>query len=358
MRILHIITSLQLGGAETLVTNLLPRIKDNGCEVGLVVFNGEKTELMDYLEQVTPTCKIHRFGNSYYNPWYIIKLIGVMRKYDIIHTHNSSPQLFAAIANIICRKKLVTTEHSTNNRKREQGVLLRMIDKWMYRQYDQVICISKIAEDKLRTYLGVNNKCNICTINNGVDIESFNQAKPLEGLKTSKFTIVMVAGFREAKDQDTLICAISLLPKGQYELLLVGDGVRRAELEQLTDSLNIREFVKFLGFRSDVPRILKTADVIVMSSHWEGLSLSSIEGMAAEKPFVASNVIGLREVTRDAGILFPEGDARALAHIIEQLSNNQAFYQQVAYQCNERAKQYDIRKTVEGYLHVYKSLTS
>jgi len=338
MKILHVITSLQLGGAETLVVNLLKRFHDEGHEVGVVVFNGKQTELMERLERECPSCKIYRLGNSYYNPWYIFKLLRIIKNYDIVHTHNSSPQLYAAIANIICRKKLVTTEHSTNNRKREQGGILRLIDKWMYRRYDKIICISKIAEEKLSSYLGNNTYNNICTINNGVDVEAFQQAKPIEGLKSGKFTIIMVAGFREAKDQDTVICAMSLLPKNEYELWLVGDGVRRDILEKLVNDLHIENSVKFFGFRPDVPNILKSADAVVMSSHWEGLSLSNIEGMAVGNPFIASDVTGLREVTKDAGLLFPKGDAKALANIIQQLSNDPAFYQQIADQCYARAQ--------------------
>lgn len=352
MKILHVITSLQLGGAETLVVNLITRFHDKGHEVGVVVFNSKQTELMKRLEREYPSCKIYRLGNSYYNPWYIFKLVRIMKNYDIVHTHNSSPQLYAAIANIFCKKKLVTTEHSTNNRKREQGGILRLIDKWMYRQYDKIICISKIAEDKLKDYLN-NNTNNICTINNGVDVEAFHQAKPIEELRSDKFIIIMVAGFREAKDQDTILCALSLLPKDRFELWLVGDGVRRETLEELVNDLHIKDSVKFLGFRSDVPNLLKTADVVVMSSHWEGLSLSNIEGMAVGKPFIASDVAGLREVTKDAGILFPERDAKALAHIIKQLSNDPVYYQQIADQCYARAQQYDIKKTVTEYLQVY-----
>lgn len=356
MKILHVITSLQTGGAETLIVNLLPRFLALGHEVGLVVFNGERTALTERLERECPECKIYKLGTSYYNPWYVIKLIRIMRKYDIVHTHNSSPQLYAAIANMFCHKKLVTTEHSTNNRKREQGGLLRILDKWMYRRYHKVICISEVAEKMLRGYLDVNGNDNgnhICTINNGVDVELFHNAEPLKELQTERFVAVMVAGFREAKDQDTLIKAMTLLPKDQYELWLVGDGERRAILQSMVENLQLQERVKFLGLRTDVPNILKTADVVVMSSHWEGLSLSNIEGMSVGKPFVASDVNGLREVTQGYGILFPHGDAKALAEIIEKLHNDTTYYQEVADRCYSRARQFDICKTVEDYNEVY-----
>ena len=93
-----------------------------------------------------------------------------------------------------------------------------------------------------------------------------------------------------------------------------------------------------------------------MSSHWEGLSLSNIEGMASGKPFVASDVNGLHEVTEGYGILFPHEDAKALSVILQRLHDNETYYQQVAESCYRRAQMFDINKMVDEYVGVYKSL--
>lgn len=351
MKILHIITSLQTGGAETLVVNLMPRFRDLGHEVGLVVFNNEKTKLMERLKHECPECKIYELGTSCYNPLYIIKLIGIMKKYDIVHTHNSSPQLFAAIANLFTRKKLITTEHNTSNRRRYWKWYVN-IDRWMYNRYNCIICISNQAEENLRNYLK-RDKLPIVTIFNGVDVASFHNAKPIEELKTDKFVAIMVAGFRKQKDQDTLVKAIAKLPKEKFELWLVGTGERLNDVKNLAKNLNIEDNVKFLGLRTDVARLLHTANVVVMSSHYEGLSLSNIEGMSVDKPFIASDVDGLHEITEGYGILFPHEDSDSLAKIIERLSTDQDYYNQVASSCYARAQQFDITKMVEGYEGVY-----
>ena len=94
-----------------------------------------------------------------------------------------------------------------------------------------------------------------------------------------------------------------------------------------------------------------------MSSHWEGLSLSNIEGMSAGKPFVASDVNGLREVTQGYGILFPHEDAEALARIIRQLHDDRQYYQEVADRCYERAKEFDISVMTKAYADVYDNVT-
>lgn len=201
---------------------------------------------------------------------------------------------------------------------------------------------------------------NICTINNGVDVTALHQATPIDrksiGSDKEKFVTVMVAGFREAKDQDTLIRAVSKLPKERFELWLVGDGARRHHLEALVDSLLLKNRVRFLGIRMDVPNILKAADVVVMSSHWEGFGLAIVEGMATLKPVVASRVDGLTQIVEGYGLLFPHEDAEALAAIILQLHDNKEYYQSVAGRCYERAKQFDISKMVEAYNEIYRKL--
>ena len=361
MKILQVITSLQTGGAERLIVDIVPRLRQKGLEVDVCLFNGKDTPFKQQLQSCG--CNIYDLSNNehYYSPIKIFKLWRIMRQYDIVHTHNTAPQLFAAIADIICKKKLVTTEHSTNSRRRDYPVL-RYGDKWMYGRYDSVICISEIAEMLLKEYLGVtpHTQCNICTINNGIDVARFYYAQPLDrksvGSDEKQFVIVMVAGFRDAKDQETVIRAIAKLKDSKYELWLVGDGERRQAIEQCIKDEHVENQIKLLGVRMDVPSILKAVDVVVMSSHWEGLSLSNIEGMAVGKPFIASDVNGLREVTKGYGILFPHGDDEVLANEIKHLAEDRTYYNQIAARCYERAQQFDIRNMVDSYVNVYRCL--
>ena len=355
MRILQVITSLQTGGAEKIVVDLSLKLKSRGHDVDVVAFAGGPSIFKQAL--IDGGCGVIEFSQteSVYNFKHVKRLKKLMTHYDIVHTHNTSPQLFAAMAKGSCKAKLVTTEHSTNNRRRSIWGY-RSIDRWMYSRYDKIVCISDIAKEKLLEHIGNNYQQKVLTINNGVDVQRFYTANEAPNLRLPDcFVTVMVAGFREAKDQDTLIRAISLLP-AQYRLWLVGDGVRRAELESAVTSAGVGGRVSLLGIRSDVPQVLKSADVVVMSSHWEGLSLSNIEGMSSGRPFVASDVDGLREVTKGYGVLFPHGDAEALAGVIRQLHDDKAYYDEVADKCYQRAMMFDINKMVDGYESVYKEL--
>ena len=365
MRILQVITSLDMGGAETLVVNLIPRLQALGNTVDLCIFNGKETPLNQRLRKESPQTKIYALGHGVYNPLYILKLIKIMRNYDIVHTHNSSPQLFVAIASLFNSPKLVSTEHNTSNRKRNWK-WYRPIESWMYSRYNHIICISKIAEEKLREYMGgkwlvesSNKYKSITTINNGIDVNTISEAEPckeLLDLKESRKSILMVAGFRKQKNQDTIIRALTLLDKEKYEIWFAGIGERMEEVRQLTVSLGVCERVRFLGLRTDIPNVLRAADVIVMSSHWEGLSLSNVEGMSAHKPFIASDVNGLKEVTKGYGILFPHEDEKVLAEEINRLARDEAYYNEIAERCYNRALEFDISNTVSGYADVYKSI--
>lgn len=358
MRILHVITSLRTGGAEKLMIDLLPRLKQRGHQVDLLLFDGTDTPFRCEAEQAGIKVFDLGRGGSVYSPLRLLKLIPFMKKYDVVHTHNTSPQLFAAIGSLSGCGILCTTEHNTSNRRRKWK-WYAVIDRWMYSRYSHVICISQKAEDNLREFIG-SSKAEICTINNGVDIARYAEAMPskeLESIAPGSRKIIMVAGFRWEKDQDTLIKALEYLP-AQFHLFLVGDGARRPELEALVKAESLLDRVYFLGLRSDVPQLLHASDYVVMSSHFEGLSLSSVEGMSVGKPFLASDVDGLREVVRGAGILFPHQDSRKLAEEILMLDSSAEYYRQVSEACGKRAQKFDISTMADGYARVYESLKS
>lgn len=357
MRILHVITSLWTGGAEHLMVDLLPELRRMGNEVELLVFDGTDTPFKRQLEAEGVKITSLSVGGSVYNPLNVLKLVRHMRSFDIVHTHNTACQLFAAMAGVLCSAVLCTTEHTTSNRRRDWR-WYAPIDRWMYRQYDAIVCISGQAEANLRSSLGRGN-WPIRTIYNGIKVERYASAKPdvrLVAEKGCRKAVAMVAAFRYQKDQDTLVRAMRLLPADKYELWLVGDGERRGDVEKLAHEEGVDARVKFLGIRTDVPEVLKAADVVVLSSHFEGLPLSGIEGMASGRPFVASDVDGLHEIVAGSGVLFPHGDAKALAGDIERLCENAAESEAVAQRCQAKAREFDISVMAQKYDEVYRSL--
>lgn len=353
MKILHVITSLRTGGAEKLMIDLIPKLKESGHDVDLLLFDGINTPFKEEAIKRNINVISLNLNKSVYSPSNLFKLIPYLRRYDIIHTHNTSPQLFAAVGSVLCSVVLCTTEHNTSNRRRGWK-WYALLDKWMYNRYNEVICISQKVETHLRDFIG-SCKANIQTIDNGVDTSLYcpnNYTKGKSAKNTHIFKLVQVAGFREQKDQDTVIKALNFLPEDVH-LYLVGDGFRKDILLQLISQLNLKHRVHLMGIRSDIPEILHSMDVVVMSSHWEGFGLAAVEGMAAGKPVIATDVDGLREVVKGAGLTFELGNSKELADLILQLKSDNKFYSQIASRCYERSKQFDISNMAAKYLEVY-----
>jgi len=360
MKILHIITSLRIGGAERLVATLAQLHHVDGDEVEVLLFDGTRTSLVEELE----TCgiSVHALGKGFAamsNPLLLPALKRFLRKhpFDIVHAHNTSCQILTAMVPALTR---VTTEHGTINRRRNWR-WFKPIDRWMYSRYKKIVCVGEETRKNLSAWLNrpeLNKKMTV--IPNGIDLERIRKATPAEEIQSVHgHRILMVSAFRPEKDQQTLLRAMALLPEG-YVLFLAG-GAETPENRALMDSCvaqaaPMRERVRFLGIRMDVPALLAAADVIVLSSHHEGMSLSMLEGMASGKPMVASDVAGIRELVSGAGLLFPEGDAKALAKMIQYICENPAEAAAVGSRCAARVRPYDIAETARRYLHLYESV--
>lgn len=368
MKILHIINSLGTGGAEKLILDTLPLYKEKGIEVDLLVLWDNDFMFAEQFKKLN-CCNITILKKSknikgIYDPRFIFKIAKILKNYDIAHVHLFPAQYFVVLANKLNRNraKLIFTEHSTSNRRLEIPVF-GLLDTYFYKTYDAIVCIShEIMEILIKhTNLDIDR---FHVIENGVNLESitnavsYHKAEVHPKINTDDKLVIQVAGFREGKDQVTLIKAMDLLPES-YKLILVGDGIGdgllKTNCEALVAQMNLQERVFFLGARMDVPQLLKTADIVVLSSEFEGLSLSSIEGMASGNPFIASDVQGLREVVKNAGVLFPVGDAEQLANSISKLIDNPELYAFVVEACQKRAKQYDINNMVEKQITIYKS---
>lgn len=358
MKILHVITTLQTGGAEKLMVDLLPRLRDMGNEVELCVF--ERNETPFYKALIASGIKINCIASmgGYYSPLCMIKLAKLMQKgWDIVHTHTTAPQMFAAIGGLFCKTHLVTTEHNTTNSRRDLW-WYKPIDKWMFRQYETHIMISDQCEANHVAYLGREDCKNLTMVYNGIDYHKYASTTPaLDVRRLGDKIVTFVAAFRPQKDQPTLIKAMQYLPQ-EFHLCLCGGGndERKELFEQMIKDLGVQDRVHLLGIRNDIPEVLAASDYIAMSSHFEGLSLASLEGMSSGKPFLASDVDGLHEIVDGNGILFPHEDAKAFAGEIMKLDADAEYKAGVVKRCQEKAIQYDINVMAKKYMDVYRNL--
>ena len=105
MKVLQVITSLRTGGAESLIAQIVPLMCADGIEVEVALFDGTETAFKRQL--LSSGVKIHDFsiGGAVYNPLHILRLRKLMSRFDIVHTHNTAPQLFAAIGSVLCSNR-------------------------------------------------------------------------------------------------------------------------------------------------------------------------------------------------------------------------------------------------------------
>ncbi len=356
MRVIHVINNLATGGAEKLLLETLPLFNNQQVTADLLLINGKETPFLHTLKK-DPRIKFYALTNgSLYNPLLIFKLIPILKQYPIAHVHLFPALYYVAFAKWIGQLniQLIFTEHSTSN-KRIRIPFLKYLDRWIYQKYHTIITISEKVELSIQRHLKFNYNP-FLRIENGVNLAKIKDALPSDMAfienRNQKKVIIQVSSFQYPKDQKTVIKALKHLPENVV-LVLVGIGVLKNEVEQFAKQQNLANRVYFLGQSMEVPQLLKGADVVVLSSHYEGLSLSSIEGMASGKPFVACNVTGLKEVVDGAGILFDKEDHLALATIFSGLLENSEYYESTVKNCLERSKLYDInnmiKKTIAHY---------
>lgn len=354
MRVLHLIDGLGAGGAEKLIVETVPELVKGGIQVDVLLLNGEKTSFYRALEK-SNTCRIFSLGKSFYNPFYILKIIPYLKKYDLVHVHLFPAQYFAVLAKVLsgCKVKLIFTEHSTGNR-RLNNPRYQKIEKWIYKYYNSVIAITDEVKEVLIEKIEIPNE-KILTIENGINISKIQLAKASNrrnfGYTTEDIILIMVAGMRLEKDHDTVLKSLLRLPD-KYKLILVGDGVRRKQLENLVFTFELENRVLFLGVRNDVYSLIKMADVAILSSHWEGFGLAAVESMACGVATIASNVPGLANVVDGGGLLFERGNEEDLRDKILSLENKQ-LYEEISRSGEVKSSKYDIKLMVDKVFDLY-----
>lgn len=367
MKVLHLINNLGSGGAEKLLEDLIPLMnKMENIEADILLLTDKNNVFYNSLINKGVKVDIVKHKNMY-DPRNIFEIRKHINKggYDLVHSHLFPTQYWVALSRLFFwnkKVKFITTEHSTHNRRREK-LYFRYIDKLIYSQYDSIISITEKTRGNLIDWIDPKRKKidKHVVIENGVDIERIKEALPykkselIEGISEDTKLVCMVGRFSEAKDQPTLIRAISKLPE-EIHLVLVGEGSLMLDNKALAGDLGMSDRVHFLGFRQDIPRILKTVDLVVLSSHWEGFGLAAVEGMAANKPVIVSDVEGLNSVLDDIGLKYKSMDFHKLSDMINEiLSDKDIYFAKVNYS-NIRCEKYNIKQKMKELTDIYQQV--
>lgn len=354
MRVLQIIDSLRVGGAEVLVRNMAPRLVHRGIDCQVLVLSRSDSSLEQALQR--DGVKLLDTGDvELYSPRQVHRLSKLLSGFDIVHVHLFPAQLWAVLAKYLRSGSpaLITTEHNTVNARRHWW--FRPLDGWMYRQYALIACNSEATASELGRWCPhVKDKLRV--VPNGIPLELFADAKAadLSGIGDGKIKVAFVGRFEPQKDHATLLRAMVQAPR--VHLLLLGDGPLRHQLQQLARELDLFDRVSFLGFRNDVAQVLKACDIYAHSTTSDGFGIAACEAMAAGLPVVASDVPGLAQVVEGAGVLIPVGDHDGMAHELNALADSTEKRTCMSEASRRRARDFSIDRTVEGYAELYESV--
>lgn len=365
MNILFASDVMSSGGASKLIFDLIHCFVEQGNHCELLILADQNLrradELMSLGVRITIVPKERktileklRFIESFIDDGH----------FDVIHAHLFPMFYYIALAKRRLGDRcppIIMTEHNTENRRRNHP-MLRPIEKYIYQKYSVVVSISDKAQTNLIQWLECKEYNKFMVLYNGIPLDQFMLAVPCDrsqlipGYAESDFILCMVGRFVPQKNHMLMIEVLSKLPD-YFKLIMLGEGELLQTVQEEVRRRNLSGRAFFLGFRADVARVMKTADVIVLPSEWEGLCLTAVEAMACARPIVCSDVPGLSEVVGDTGIKVEVNQTDSFVRALRSLEDSElaARYSKHAV---ERAKRFDIGQTAKGYFRIYQQLTA
>ncbi|MCY0091065.1 MULTISPECIES: glycosyltransferase family 4 protein [Bacillus amyloliquefaciens group] len=290
--------------------------------------------------------------------------------YDMIHCHTPVGGVLARLAARQARQKgtkvLYTAHgfHFCDGAPLKNWLLYYPIEKFLSSYTDCLITINE--EDYERAKQMKKTDCSAKKIHGiGVNTDRFRPVSREEserlrekhGFGAGEFILVYPAELNGNKNQGLLIETAALLKNRIPELKLVfaGEGAMEEPYRKKAESLGVSDMVRFYGFCRDIHELIQLADLSVASSIREGLGMNLLEGMAAEKPAVAADNRGHREIIEDGvnGFLVPVGDSAAFADRIEKLYRSPGLRKAMGQEGRRTAECFSETRTVKEMAHIY-----
>lgn len=259
----------------------------------------------------------------------------IHHRIDLIHAHQYTPFFYSALSRGLLSRKLpgvpiLFTEHGRHYPD-ARSLKRTLANKLLLKPTDRVTAVGEFVKTAL-----VRNEAipagRIDVVHNGIEPcpepteEDRASAREQLGIAPDRPVAMQVARFHPVKDHGTALRAWSIVHEQLPDalLVLVGDGPERDHLEALTKTLGLQDAVKFTGAVDNARQLIPAADLCMLTSLSEGLSVTLLEAMAAGKPIVATDVGGNPEAVEHGktGLLAPRGDIEAIASAIAQLLPN------------------------------------
>ena len=322
IRVVHLVNYLGPAGKEIGILKLLNHMDSSLFENHLLVFGkkdifGEKD--FDHLNIRYLNKKDGNDISLLYKLTHLFRQL----KPDIVHTHSWGTLVEGILGAKISRVPIIFHgEHGTL----PESVIHRCVQRFFWKNSDLVLSVSENLKEKLSRVLGFPPE-RIQVILNGVESDKFYPSDELReafrkrfAFSTNDFVVGTVGRMSAVKNQQMLIkAAAELKNRGEcIHFVLVGVGQEENELEKLTDVLQVRDNVRFLGYQKEVNQMLNGMDVFTLTSFSEGCSNVIQEALFAGKPVIATNVGGNPELVKPGlnGFLVESNDHTELAQKI------------------------------------------
>lgn len=350
VRIVHVITGLDLGGAEVLVTEFANRMKSL-YDVSVISLTtlGRATERLDSSIPVL-ALGLRSFSDLPMVAWKYTRFIQT-HKPNILHAHLIHADLLSRFVPHFHRLRQVTTVHVRPN----DSWALRLADQLTRKRVSRFVCVSPtVFNDLTRNRIGARF---LSLIPNGVDLSLFQKRSERwevrQRLNVSRETTILlaIANLRKQKGLEYLLQALPMLHHRPVKLFICGEGPYRENLEKYVSMLSLKNTVSFLGERKDVSSILHACDCFILPSLYEGLPLSLVEALAAGCRVVTTNIPENRFVLEKVG--FPiydvqPKDSQKLAWAIDQALDRPIPSVDLAY--------FSIDRVIQEYQNLYEEL--
>jgi glycosyltransferase involved in cell wall biosynthesis len=368
IRVLHLITSLERGGAENHLLALLGHADRSAFVFEAAVLSGEG-ELVSVMRDGGTAVHLLR-ARGRVDPWALGRLVDLLRtgEFDILHSHLFRADIYAglAIARLGERRPLlVSTRH--NDDRFFLNPFVGLVHYMLSARQDLIIAISDhIARFTIAR--GVRDAARVRRVYHGLDSPEAPELKREGqrirgelGINQADFLVGNVGRLAPQKGQRHLIEAMPHLLERvpRAHAVIAGGGDLEGYLRDLAVELDVAERVHVLGPRRDVPALMHALDAFAMPSIWEGFGLVLLEAMAAGRPIVASRVATIPEVVADleTGFLVPAGHEVALADALARLADEPDLARQMGEAGRARLRrQFSIEKMVGDTELLYREL--
>jgi len=367
MKVIHILHELKFSGAEIMYVDAAPLFQEKGCELTVVATAPNLGEYAPFFEKVGYTIfhKPYPPLKNYFNRIaYYIQFISFFKqnKYDVVHIHSNGAMWGMSLCAWIAGKRSVYTYHNvfpTHCYSYPYHVLLRLSAKHIFKCRFQTISDS-VYEHELKLYHNETTK-----IYNWYGNKRFYPATENEkiqvreelGISSNLFALISIGGCSPIKRHSEIINALPVIIKYIPNILYLHLGTGESEQDEieLAEKLSVSNHIRFCGNQQNVRRYLIAADIYIMPSRFEGISITTIEAMACKIPTMLYDVPGLRDFNKSGEncILIPEDYQLLAKEVISMYTKQRNLDKMIRCAMNYVNSNYSMQKNVDSIFNLY-----